>query len=1541
MLPGLRERVMAVAMLLVVSLTMVVSASFAWITLSRAPEVTSVSTTVAANGNLEIALVDTDGVEPGESKVGDSSAAEGQSVTGANVTWGNLVNLSDPSYGLSNIVLRPALLSNASNLLNQPLKGADYGSDGRMELYYNEDFQFTNWVEPSNGVDGYFKYSATPQYGVRAISTVEYTYVNNTYYQFTQLMKVATGLQESVKTDYTSTKLVGNTAYINALAGLIGDFMTDKLNDKNGETDVSGYMEDVYNMMLAFEEIVYDFGDALVALANAQVYNKYMNTTDYPESANDPNFYVAYTYTRESFFAATTEELKANGVDTDSLKSYLAIQSKLQEVLYGTTTDTDDCIKDFYDRVAADRSATVKLSEIQKYINILVDINSCQIILADGTTYTVGGIGMSAATSLLGKDIDAKITKGLLKDFEQLSGCKMYATDVTVKATYIVTVSMKAKSIVTSAVSPYTYDTDAEETTTKAASNKGDYTAVAQDTYGMAIDLWVRTNADNSYLTLEGNVLTKTENVRETGVDMNGNVVELWTTTVTTTYTNDDGTTESVSSDAAVYQATTTTDGTSTTDWYYADNHSLLYKYDEEGNLPEGQTISTPIERYKEVVTVIGYEGENRVWDNNIFMDTSSTTQGSGSCYVFYADDPGQQENSLRLLSNLRVAFIDCNTDSGTYGKMVALGKLDIENAYEENGKVTLPLVLADDGSTYLTKTEEGLAILPLKKNTATRLTAIVYLDGREITNSDVLAANDIQGQLNIQFGSSVEMNPMSDEKLELATRSVTAVASKTNTSYPSDNAQSQLTFDYETDTDLTAYVRLAVDGEQPSKVTAFFMRKVNETQGSREGTFTLTYNEADGYYYGQYTFTAPGEYIMRTVQLDGVDYTLKRDDDTDSLDDFPSVKISGFSVEGVTVSYGSKLIDTSSYTIMTGDRSVSTNLSLKFATDQTRLPSSVRLQFLKDDGTQVTSTLTYDATNAKWNGVANFTSSGVYTLKYVIMDGEYTELAAQYQKELTLYMGMTVRIQDGGTKFHNVTWEGKSYSVPVYVDIYDDTGAEIQYLTGVKLFYTRSGSNVDGMNPDLKWDSTKGCYYGNLQIPGPGVYTFNSVMVGTSTLKSTTNTPATYTCVSPVPPAYYDAQQMVDLDDYLLDTGNSTYKVGVRLSDAEGATVWAVLYDSDSGKTIEVAATAENTTEGDTPISEFNFLIPDNSDGYQSGNWTITGLKLANVYDADSKFYYYNTDDEGNVIDDERMVMDLSQYASQLKVKIVNMKIEVKGDNEDLTGTFMESKNTTKPITIKVSDQNGEKLKFALSDISLQYVLSGTTYETYGGYTASHLGDQNGAGESDTYTITCGSDGVTYTLNSVKLTYAGVYEPYTMSFTVNGETYSYDRTGLQNLKVPKYTLTTTTPTVSITGRTDYSGSSTNGRTVTVVFKESTESSCGLTYYNYSHTSVTLGLAGIGKAASATLNFTESNGATVQLYTEKDSNGKTQNRVDGYTWSADGDCLRWVGYLNQVTGNDDITPAGTITATVLTLKDANGLEYTVDIEDIVIINKKP
>lgn len=63
-LPHIKEKITAAAVLLVIAMTIMVTATYAWITLSTSPEVTSIDTTVAANGALEIAMANGTGCRP-------------------------------------------------------------------------------------------------------------------------------------------------------------------------------------------------------------------------------------------------------------------------------------------------------------------------------------------------------------------------------------------------------------------------------------------------------------------------------------------------------------------------------------------------------------------------------------------------------------------------------------------------------------------------------------------------------------------------------------------------------------------------------------------------------------------------------------------------------------------------------------------------------------------------------------------------------------------------------------------------------------------------------------------------------------------------------------------------------------------------------------------------------------------------------------------------------------------------------------------------------------------------------------------------------------------------------------------------------------------------------------------------------------------------------------------------------------------------------------------------------------------------------------
>ena len=162
-----KRKIFMVLMMLVCSGIMAVTATYAWFILSTAPEVVGVTTTVGANGSLEIALLDNQtGPDPGTitANVGDSISIVG-AVKG-NVTWGNLVDVSDASYGLNTIVMYPAVLNEKDGSLDTGamLSIPRNGVDGRITSLSSNTM--------SSLYNGTAFTTENAHYGVRAIGAV-------------------------------------------------------------------------------------------------------------------------------------------------------------------------------------------------------------------------------------------------------------------------------------------------------------------------------------------------------------------------------------------------------------------------------------------------------------------------------------------------------------------------------------------------------------------------------------------------------------------------------------------------------------------------------------------------------------------------------------------------------------------------------------------------------------------------------------------------------------------------------------------------------------------------------------------------------------------------------------------------------------------------------------------------------------------------------------------------------------------------------------------------------------------------------------------------------------------------------------------------------------------------------------------------------------------------------------------------------------------------------------------------------------------------
>ena len=129
-----KAKLMSAVALLLVSVILLSTSTYAWFVLSTAPEVSEMKTTAGANGALAIALQSTDAtsgqrVEEITNRVGDSGS------DAANTTWGGLVDLTD-KYGLEKISLSPARLNvdTKTGMIQKgtPLSIPQFGADGRI-----------------------------------------------------------------------------------------------------------------------------------------------------------------------------------------------------------------------------------------------------------------------------------------------------------------------------------------------------------------------------------------------------------------------------------------------------------------------------------------------------------------------------------------------------------------------------------------------------------------------------------------------------------------------------------------------------------------------------------------------------------------------------------------------------------------------------------------------------------------------------------------------------------------------------------------------------------------------------------------------------------------------------------------------------------------------------------------------------------------------------------------------------------------------------------------------------------------------------------------------------------------------------------------------------------------------------------------------------------------------------------------------------------------------------------------------------------------
>lgn len=290
---SLRNKLFAAIAMLLVSSIMMVSTTYAWFTLSTAPEVQGITTTVGANGNLEIALSPYTG---DADDIGSGTEASNLPWVEKNLTWGNLLDLSSASYGLGDIKLMPAQLNALQDILQpSPLATPVYGADGRIDTLERTSAIGTKLKLDDNGttIIPATDYTINDYKGVRVIGT----YTSDSKYAITfNNYLSAMGIAAAEAQSLAEQSLTANGAKLAEMA-IAHASAADP--DTTNYAEYVPYMVDVIETLQASNDKIADaLYDAVVAagastLSDAAKYATLMNMVENNATLEELMTYLA------------------------------------------------------------------------------------------------------------------------------------------------------------------------------------------------------------------------------------------------------------------------------------------------------------------------------------------------------------------------------------------------------------------------------------------------------------------------------------------------------------------------------------------------------------------------------------------------------------------------------------------------------------------------------------------------------------------------------------------------------------------------------------------------------------------------------------------------------------------------------------------------------------------------------------------------------------------------------------------------------------------------------------------------------------------------------------------------------------------------------------------------------------------------------------------------------------------------------------------------------------------------------------------------
>ncbi len=633
---GVRKKLMgAVAMLLVASI-MVVSSTYAWFTLSTAPEITGISTSVGANGNLEIALLDNEtaaDMKKIASNVGDSS--EVKAVTAANITWGNLVDLSDSSYGTSKFVLNPARLNlnGAADKLNRAasLMVAEYGADGRVTklngntitgLYKGTVFAGESGPNPAD------------PYGVRAIgvaagmSEEQIAFRNARITAASKLLSASNGMAAAIS--------VNGAALVNTIIAYA--------NTGSAYTPTADDISHINAIITAVGTAKTNIGDAIRYAQYAYSLSKEEENPQEPTGTGTP---VKYEAPSDDFQTNVNAAIAAyEDITVPALLDAENVTKNAVVTALDALVDRTHCV------IGGKTNTELNGMSQQELTNWGIDnISNLTVVMNSENTGALAKVAAASANYSAGVSIPGLTVP--------MGGTNMVIGSAAnpIRAT----LSTNKTSSAT--------DMSARLASMEAPAATGDAVTNITDIYGYAVDFAVRTNAADSKLKLQ---------------------------TAAAQRIYSDATNEETTQGGGSYM-----------------------EFTKDGTLSDTQ--------FKDLI------GAVRV----VFVN------GANEIIAVAVPDAGTLSGVTTVKAELKLVNYT----------------IDYSDGGSDNGKIH---VMNNNDVDYKTGDDKA-DLMTLSQNQATKLTALVYLDGDVVDNSMVSATNaqSMTGKLNLQFSSSADLKPM------------------------------------------------------------------------------------------------------------------------------------------------------------------------------------------------------------------------------------------------------------------------------------------------------------------------------------------------------------------------------------------------------------------------------------------------------------------------------------------------------------------------------------------------------------------------------------------------------------------------------------------------------------------------------------------------------------------------------------------------------------------------------------------------------------